>query len=788
MRWLLLLGQVYGWVLWGVGGPAWAGNQTGGHLSMQTIDNVPGRFRITVTTYIDNTAAPDKAGVILGICRRRDNLLVATFNVSETGVRQPLVFANPGCAEANRINLTEVTYETTIQLDPAVYFEPDGYYIGFQTRFRMGALTNIANPAQSGFTFYLEFPPLTRDARPFANSSPRFGPLNGDVACLNEIYTTSLAGTDPDGDELRYALVNPLSSATAAQNLATAGPYPNVTWGAGYSATKAIPGNPALSVDAQTGQLTVRPSQTGLFAFAVSVQEFRQGVKIGEVRRELQLLVVDCGPAAVPTPAVRLTGQSADVQSTTICRGKSTTLEALADPGLHYQWQQNGVNLAGQTGATLAVQTSGQYSLVVSATAVCGQSSGSQSLTVSVLGGEAAITAEGRLCAQSGQVTLRTRPDPAYGYQWLLGGVPLPNRTADSLPTAQPGLYGLTLTHKTLGCVITTEPVSLTRSAPIVATLQAAGGKTRLCPADSVALLATGGAAYQWQQNGTPVPGITGPRFVVKAPGQYMVTAVAPDGCAGTAPVVDLTGVASAPVTLDSIAPVCGTEAPPVQLLGSPAGGTYSGPGVRDAYFESLRAGLGRHVLTYTVAPVPDCPAVTASRTVVVAPLPTILLPDTLLSATGAVLTLRPALTGDPISFLWSPARDLDNPASATPRVGPLAGDSRYELTVTTAAGCTATRSVLIRLAARVLIPDAFSPNDDGVNDVWQLIGLEAYPEAVLTVYDRWGTVIYRSSAILFRPFDGQLAGTLLPAGPYPYTLYTHPERPPQRGTVLLVR
>jgi hypothetical protein len=64
----------------------WAGNEMGGQLSMQAIDNVPGRFRSQVTSYIDNTTlASNEQNVIAGISRKRDNLLVYTFNVYEMG-------------------------------------------------------------------------------------------------------------------------------------------------------------------------------------------------------------------------------------------------------------------------------------------------------------------------------------------------------------------------------------------------------------------------------------------------------------------------------------------------------------------------------------------------------------------------------------------------------------------------------------------------------------------------------------------------------------------------------
>jgi hypothetical protein len=90
-----------------------------------------------------------------------------------------------------------------------------------------------------------------------------------------------------------------------------------------------------------------------------------------------------------------------------------------------------------------------------------------------------------------------------------------------------------------------------------------------------------------------------------------------------------------------------GVTIAPITLVGSPAGGTYSGPGVSNGQFSPMAAGAGQHTITYTVGVGLPCPAV-ATRTV------------TVVAATaGAALTLCPgsaavALTGSPAGGTWS--------------------------------------------------------------------------------------------------------------------------------------
>jgi gliding motility-associated-like protein len=49
---------------------------------------------------------------------------------------------------------------------------------------------------------------------------------------------------------------------------------------------------------------------------------------------------------------------------------------------------------------------------------------------------------------------------------------------------------------------------------------------------------------------------------------------------------------------------------------------------------------------------------------------------------------------------------------------------------------------VVITITDQFVIPGSFSPNDDGVNDTWVIKGIDLYPNAKVTIYDRWGQEI----------------------------------------------
>ena len=70
-----------------------------------------------------------------------------------------------------------------------------------------------------------------------------------------------------------------------------------------------IPGDPSLSVSNE-GFITVTPTEIGLYVFSVKADEYRDGIKIGEARRDFQMLVVDgCNPPDPPEALVKVPGQ-----------------------------------------------------------------------------------------------------------------------------------------------------------------------------------------------------------------------------------------------------------------------------------------------------------------------------------------------------------------------------------------------------------------------------------------------------------------------------------------------
>ncbi len=98
-----------------------------------------------------------------------------------------------------------------------------------------------------------------------------------------------------------------------------------------------------------------------------------------------------------------------------------------------------------------------------------------------------------------------------------------------------------------------------------------------------------------------------------------------------------------------------------------------------------------------------------------------------------------------------------------------------------------------VELILQPLVPDGFTPDGDGVGDVWTLSGLEHYPDHVVRVYNHWGTLVYEA-APYDKPWDGVAnsghvisgKGQKLPAGVYFFVLTLEQGLPPLTGAVHL--
>ena len=144
------------------------------------------------------------------------------------------------------------------------------------------------------------------------------------------------------------------------------------------------------------------------------------------------------------------------------------------------------------------------------------------------------------------------------------------------------------------------------------------------------------------------------------------------------------------------------------------------------------------------------------------------------------------------LGFEWQP-EGFDEAAGADfPLLTYLSPDSTVQFTVTGfIEGCSYTDQVVINVDA-LNVPNAFTPNNDGSNDTWDIDDLVKFPDAVIEVYDRWGQSVYRSVSYP-EPWNGSLRGSgpPVPEGTYYYVINLNDlnvNRPPLVGHVAIIR
>ncbi|NEN24172.1 gliding motility-associated C-terminal domain-containing protein [Cryomorpha ignava] len=181
---------------------------------------------------------------------------------------------------------------------------PNGYYLTKERCCRNNASNNLAG-FNLGFVFTVDVPDPALE-----NSSPLFNPFPTDAYfCINGNNFIDFGAFDADDDSLVYSLTEPLRGSTDDFNanpaIASAKPFAQVPWAAGFSTDNQVGGAVPMTINPVTGLVTAQPTQLGIFTVAVKVEEYRDGIKIGEIRRELQLASTICAmdmPSEITTP------------------------------------------------------------------------------------------------------------------------------------------------------------------------------------------------------------------------------------------------------------------------------------------------------------------------------------------------------------------------------------------------------------------------------------------------------------------------------------------------------
>ena len=205
------------------------------------------------------------------------------------------------------------------------------YIASWQRCCRNNTITNIVAPHNTGATYTIE---ITEEAQRVCNNGPQFNEFPPVGICVNDPIDFDHSATDPEGDEIVYELCAPLAGGGPlgtndpwqtdlcegiTPNPANCPPpYADVIFNAPtYSSLNPLGVTAGMTIDPLTGFISGTPKITGQFVVGICVKEYRNGVLLSILRRDFQFNVTQCESAV-----------SASLQADAVIDGKEFVLNS----------------------------------------------------------------------------------------------------------------------------------------------------------------------------------------------------------------------------------------------------------------------------------------------------------------------------------------------------------------------------------------------------------------------------------------------------------------------------
>lgn len=515
-----------------------------------------------------------------------------------------------------------------------------------------------------------------------------------------------------------------------------------------------------------------------------------------------------------PTAAFTING------STCVNQAFTTTDHSTANSGTLVKWYWNfddGTSAIKTNGNPFAdsFSTSGTYiiKLVVESDKGCKSDTARQTIVVNpapVVNFSLPVVCPSDVAVFNDSSYLAGNPSAALTYLWNFGDGGTSTAVTGQHQYAVEGQYTVMLTASSGGCAtVKTKTFTVNGASPVAAfkVLDSAN----ICSNDAVQIqdssyVATGTLSkieVLWDAINNPGVVVTDnapaigkvythnyPAQPVSTTYQIKVRAFSGQSCVDEK-TISVTVKASPNVVFGAVAPFCQTDNPRMiteatETTGIACCGSFVGDGISSSgMFNPQIAGVGQHPITYVFTSGAGCTD-SATQAITVVANPTVTLPQQLFVLEGGFAVIEPVTTGSISTYLWSPTQYMSNAHSSSPTITPAANIT-YQVIVSTAEGCSDTAKMNVVVLQAPIIPTAFSPNGDGINDVWNIQSLSTYPDCTVEVFSRYGDKVFESFGYK-RPWDGTRSGKALPVGTYYYIINPKNGRPLYSGNVTILR
>lgn len=510
----------------GMGQVAHATHAVGADLTYTCVGN--NTYEVTLRFYRDcgGVAAPSSPSISISGstgCSSVSSSATLSF-ISSQEVSQVCSGTQTTCTGGSVQGTQESIYRGQIQLPSGC----DSYTISFTECDRNSAITNLN---VNNTCIYVES--IINTALAPCNNSPQFNNLPVLYSCQGQLSQFNHGFFDQDGDSLAFSLINPKTTNGV-----------NISFVSGLSATNPLrlQSGTTFQFNSSNGQMTFTPEPNlgQVAVISVRIDEYRNGLKIGSMIRDLQM-IISATCSSLPPVSGTITPSSGTVTGNLIaaCGGAPLVIDfSVSDPDVNDVLTASSDISSVITGATTSITgtnpiniqliiptaniPSGNYPFTITV-----NDGACPTPNVQIIGYNLQITNPSPIVSINASATTLCAGDPvtltasgASTYSWdnsISNGI--------SFSPTSSGTYTVIGTASN-GCTDTTD-ISLTVNPTPNISITATANT--LCQGESVTLSGSGAVTYSWSNNVTD-----GVSFTPNSSNTYVLTGTDNNGCSST--------------------------------------------------------------------------------------------------------------------------------------------------------------------------------------------------------------------------------------------------------------